>query len=165
MTRRRIDSFFSGLIKALTGAPRYLCLPNVPFPPSSDKKAAGVLGTSSTGNVIDSCRCIKEFTAEVTFTCSCSIDARGLLTMQKDGFATILCQECGLLHHSAEFVIANTGADCKHPVRTFDPREKEYTCVECGVFWSGNLRTTWTSLPDGNAVGDVAGSGPPEEAH
>jgi len=122
MTRHRIDSFFSGLIGALTGAPRYLCLPNVPFPPSSDKKAAGVLGTSSTGNVIDPCRCVKTLTADVVFSCICGDAVKGILTMNQEG-AKIRCSNCGCVHY---------------PTRT-------------------------TVIPNTNAVGGVAGSGPPAE--
>ena len=137
MTRRRIDLCISALIRALQ-APRYLdlSLPTSSFPPS----AAGTLVQSPPGSVCSPCRSVKTFTAEVTFTCICGEHVRGLLVMRKDGSATIRCQECGSLHHSAKAVVANTGTDCKHPVTVYDPRCHEYTCVECFAHWHGELR-------------------------
>lgn len=139
MTRRRIDACISALIDALQRAPMYLDISRLPTSSSFPPSAAGIPGQSPPGSVCSPCRSVKTLTADVTFTCICGEGVKGHLVMQKDGTATIRCQECGSLHHS-KTVVANTGTDCKHPVTVYDPRCHEYTCVECFTHWQGELR-------------------------
>lgn len=136
--------------------------PKSRLPLTLPSKAAGANSSSlsSPMGIASSSRSHKEV-SHVIFTCICGEDVPGIITFVDGIPVTIRCCNCGYLHQPEKIVIANFGTDCKHPVRVYDPKMHEYTCVECFHVEKGKLRADRASLPDTEVSGGVAGSCPP----